>query len=161
MKSKSHENRNCGGDARHRPRHQRALRRAFAHVDGECRSGRRGARACRITPSAAAIVVFCGKGNNGGDGFVAARHLHRSGQRRFRSCCWPIPPNCEATPRRCTGKLPTAAIVVRSGEELKSERLRDVLAADLYVDAILGTGIQAAGQRIYTPRRSRFMNAVR
>ena len=47
------------------------------------------------------------------------------------------------------GKLPMPAVVVRSSEDLQSERVRISLAADLYLDAILGTGFKPPVSGLY------------
>jgi NAD(P)H-hydrate epimerase len=47
------------------------------------------------------------------------------------------------------GKLPTAATVVRSSEDWKIERVRLGLPADLYLDAILGTGFKPPVSGLY------------
>jgi hydroxyethylthiazole kinase-like uncharacterized protein yjeF len=93
-------------------------------------------------------VVFCGKGNNGGDGFVAARHLHQKGK--------PVQVILLADRADLRGdaavmfdKLPAAAIAVHSNEELKSDRVRLSLTADLYLDAILGTGFKPPVSGLY------------
>ena len=92
------------------------------------------------------IVVVCGKGNNGGDGFVVARLLHEEGK--------PVHVVLLADPAELKGdaavmyrRLPFAATVVRTSEELKSKV--ELFSADLYVDAILGTGFKPPVSGLY------------
>jgi NAD(P)H-hydrate epimerase len=46
-------------------------------------------------------------------------------------------------------RLPVSAMVVKSSEELTTDRLRQALDADLYIDAILGTGFRPPVNRFY------------
>jgi ADP-dependent NAD(P)H-hydrate dehydratase / NAD(P)H-hydrate epimerase len=87
------------------------------------------------------ISVVCGKGNNGGDGFVAARLLHEKG-RTVRVILLSDPAELRGDAAVMFGKLPIEALIVRSSEELKCDRVQPALAADLYLDAILGTGFK-------------------
>jgi len=94
------------------------------------------------------VVVFCGKGNNGGDGFVAARLLHQKGK-TVEVILLADPSDLKGDAATMFGKLPMVAVVVRTGEELKSERVRLALQADLYLDAILGTGFTPPMRGLY------------
>jgi hydroxyethylthiazole kinase-like uncharacterized protein yjeF len=94
------------------------------------------------------IVVFCGKGNNGGDGFVAARRLHQQGK-KVQVILLADPGDLRGDAALMFGKLPGAAIAVHSKEELKSERAQSSLHADLYLDAVLGTGFKPPVSGLY------------
>src|SRR6202140_3476042 len=94
------------------------------------------------------IVVFCGKGNNGGDGFVAARRLHQKGK-TVQVVLLADPAELKGDAAVMYGKLPVAAITVHSSEDLKSDRVRLSLPADLYLDAILGTGFKPPVTGLY------------
>jgi NAD(P)H-hydrate epimerase len=96
----------------------------------------------RIRPRSARVVVVCGKGGNGGDGFVVARHLARAGLR--------VRVLLTSPPNELTGD---AALKYRAlrGRAIRPEacdddrRLDAALAtADLVVDAMLGTGARRA-----------------
>jgi NAD(P)H-hydrate epimerase len=94
------------------------------------------------------IVVFCGKGNNGGDGFVAARRLHEKGK-VVQVILLADPSELKGDAVAMYDRLPISATAVRSTEELKSESLRAALSADLYLDAILGTGFKPPVSGLY------------
>src|SRR5580693_2244488 len=80
--------------------------------------------------AAGRIVVFCGKGNNGGDGFVAARRLHQRGK-KVQVILLADPGELRGDAAAMFSKLPSPAITVHSIEELKSERVQLSLQGDL------------------------------
>jgi NAD(P)H-hydrate epimerase len=93
------------------------------------------------TAKKARIAVLCGGGNNGGDGYVIARHLHNRGQT--------VTLFAAADPRRLTGdaaihanicaKLKLECRKIFTAEKLAAAETR-LAEADLLVDALLGTG---------------------
>ncbi len=94
------------------------------------------------------IVVFCGKGNNGGDGFVAARLLHEKG-RIVQVILLADPAELKGDAAVMYGKLPVAVIIAKTSEDLKSDRVQQLLSADLCLDAILGTGFKPPVRGLY------------
>ena len=79
------------------------------------------------------VLVVCGGGNNGGDGFVIARELHRAG----------VAVSVVATKDDYSGDPATNLEALRNlGVEISGpDRLDDLLdGAALVVDALLGTG---------------------
>jgi ADP-dependent NAD(P)H-hydrate dehydratase / NAD(P)H-hydrate epimerase len=93
---------------------------------------------------AQSIVVLCGKGNNGGDGLVAARHLQEKGK-SVRVILLADAADLRGDAAAMYGKLPIHANRVRTSEELKSA----IGSADLYIDAILGTGFKPPVKGLY------------
>lgn len=98
--------------------------------------------------AAARIVVFCGKGNNGGDGFVAARRLHER-EKKVQIILLADPSELRGDAAVMYGELPIPAIAVHSIDELRSERVQLLVQGDLYLDAVLGTGFKAPVSGLY------------
>ena len=85
------------------------------------------------------VVVVCGKGNNGGDGFVVARLLAQAG-REVHVVCTCAPEELSGDARVNFDRLP-AGRVLRLGEDRATEIIQ---RADAIVDALLGTGFEGA-----------------
>jgi NAD(P)H-hydrate epimerase len=94
-------------------------------------------------PEARRVTVLCGKGNNGGDGMIAARLLSEAGLKVITLLL--------GAPERLAGDAAVAwteltepmhgrVHVATNAQELAAHH--DALAADLIVDAVLGTGFK-------------------
>ena len=84
------------------------------------------------------VVIVCGKGGNGGDGFVVARHLKRAGH-RVDVFLVAAPEELRGDAAGKYGEMERRAIrahVVRDDAPLQ----RALAGAGLVVDALLGTG---------------------
>ena len=99
-------------------------------------------------PAAKRAGLICGKGNNGGDGFVAARKLHGAGK-EVRVLLLADPSELRGDAAEMFSKLPVKPVLVHSAEDLQSEAARAVFAADVLADAILGTGFRPPVSGLY------------
>src|SRR5271167_4568072 len=71
------------------------------------------------------IVVVCGKGNNGGDGFVIARKLHRAG-RVVEVLLLAAASDLRGDALAMFERLPLRPIIAQSPQELKDECARSL-----------------------------------
>ena len=77
------------------------------------------------------VIVLCGPGNNGGDGFVAARHLAAAG--------WPVKLALLGSREKLTGEASHAAELWKSPVAPFSSESLD--GAGIVIDAIFGAGL--------------------
>jgi hydroxyethylthiazole kinase-like uncharacterized protein yjeF len=98
-----------------------------------------------------AVRIFAGRGSNGGDGFVVARHLHNSGC-DVAVALLASPDDLQgdaATNHAIAARLDIPIALVGAASAATTRRLREMAQeADLIVDAVLGTGLTGEVQGV-------------
>jgi ADP-dependent NAD(P)H-hydrate dehydratase / NAD(P)H-hydrate epimerase len=99
----------------------------------------------RQFPAAERVVVLCGKGNNGGDGFVAARVLAETGV-GVEVLLLGRGDEVKGEAAEALARLPSEEMGVRLREVVDEGGLdgvrEDLESAELIVDAVVGTGFK-------------------
>ncbi|QDU40564.1 Bifunctional NAD(P)H-hydrate repair enzyme Nnr [Maioricimonas rarisocia] len=105
-------------------------------------AGRETARVFRKGGLDGEVVICCGKGNNGGDGYVIARHLEIEGV-AVRTLVFAEPDDITGDAEVNLRVLQQSGANVEFLPEPDSDDLEQRLAdADWIVDALLGTGVR-------------------
>ena len=106
------------------------------------RAGYAVAQFCLSNFKFSSVCAVCGKGNNGGDGLVAAESLRRTGSEVSVIILAKEPSELSADAAAMCSRLNLQPIWVGSEVDLKSDAVRQALSADLILDAIVGTGFK-------------------
>ncbi len=91
-------------------------------------------RMVRGAGAAPSVLIVCGTGNNGGDGYALARHLHNAGVRVVLAPLGEPSPGTDAAVNR---DICRAMGLV----EIAPAQIEAHLGSDLIVDGIFGTGL--------------------
>ena len=114
----------------------------------------------REYPACRSIAVICGKGNNGGDGFVAARQLATSGC-EVRVLLLGDPADLTGDAKKAFDEMGMVPTLARDEAALESGNVQSLLSeADLLVDAVVGTGFKPPLRGVAAALRDR-VNALK
>lgn len=95
-------------------------------------------------PTPGVVLVFCGAGNNGGDGYLVAANAQRHG---LPVECIAVAPvaNLQGDALKALNKARSDGVAIAELSELAEDDIeRKLGAAGLVVDALLGTGVTGA-----------------
>jgi len=113
----------------------------------------------REFPERRHICVLCGKGNNGGDGFVAAHQLDAAGC-RVRLLLLGYPADVKGDAKAAFEEMTLAPLIAADEAALGSSEVQDLLSwSDLLIDAVVGTGFQPPLRGVAAALRDR-VNAL-
>lgn len=105
------------------------------------RAGHAVAQFCLANFKFRSVCVVCGKGNNGGDGMVAAEALRQASDVSVIILAKDSSQLSADAAEMCA-RLGLEPIWIAGEADLESESVREALASDLILDAIVGTGFK-------------------
>jgi NAD(P)H-hydrate epimerase len=90
------------------------------------------------------IVAICGTGNNGGDGFVASRHLACYCASKITVILFGFPSDIRSEEAHINWKIleKMKSIEIIFGKDLNENIKAKITKADIIIDGIFGTGIK-------------------
>jgi NAD(P)H-hydrate epimerase len=113
----------------------------------------------REFPECRRITVLCGRGNNGGDGFMAARYL-ADADKEVTVLILGDPSDLKGDAKEAYSEMPVGPVVVRDEAALESQEIGSLLAeAQLLLDAVVGTGFKPPLRGVAASLRDR-VNAL-